>query len=158
MKKKMCLLIVLLCAVIPVLSYASGLPDTVTPSETTNGLSLAMSLSDYVKSYNEVLMGTVPQSDNLFNESDQLYIEAAKTLLTASLTNPSAATIHDAAVYEMDPYGRFCIWFDVTESAAFGTFTRGSYYVFVQGLDPDGMISYVEGYAVLAGDDPGLIQ
>ena len=158
MKKQFISTLVLLLLVCMVTASASAIPQTETSSETTNGLLLIMTLPDYVESYNKALVGTVPPSKNLLNEPDQTYIDAAETLLLDVIANPVAATIHDAAIYEMDPYGRFCVWFDVTESAAFGTFTRGSYYVFAKGLDSDGMITFLDGQSVLQGDDPEQIK
>lgn len=158
MKIKRLFLAVLLAIMMPRLAFATYHADTLTASDSTNGLSRMLSVSDYVEMYNDVLINTVPPGEGLLDAPDKAYIEAAKTLLVSHIPNFSTATINDAAIYSTDPYGRFCVWFDVTESAAFNTFTRGSYYVFVQALKADDRISYLDNNAVLAGDDPASIQ
>lgn len=158
MKSRHLLIAILLIAMVPAFALATDFPDAVAVSDSTNGLSRMMTVSDYVDAYNNVLIATVPPGEGLLDAPDEKYIAAAEMILFASDPNLSLATIHDAQIYRGDPYGRICVWFDVSESVAFGTSTRGSYYVFLQALRADDTFAYLDGAAVLSGDDPAQIQ
>lgn len=144
----MVLAVVLLAGCVPAL--AEGAP--------TNGLLLDMTLGDYIAAYEQALLSTAPPSPYLADAANSVYIDAATNVLKASLPSPSTTIINEADVYAIDPYGRFCVAFDVTETDALGAMTRTAYYLFATGVDAEGTVRYRDGIHLLKGDNADAIK
>lgn len=74
--------------------------------------------------------------------SDEIYIGAAKQIISKSLKNPSSLTVNDAYIYEKDEYGSAIVYLDITSQNGFGGADRDKVYVCVMYVESDGKYQF----------------
>lgn len=82
--------------------------------------------------------------DTLVEESipDEYYFDAAKSIVSERLKNPSTAVCNDVSIYERDDYGRVIVYLDISAQNGYGGYVRYDWWVCITAMDADGRYSY----------------
>lgn len=86
----------------------------------------AIGTEGFLKRLNEKLTASKPSYKTASKED---YINAAKSLISEYLKNPSSAIYNTESLVETDDYGRAIVYLDVSAQNSFGGYVRDTYYV-----------------------------
>lgn len=122
--------------------------ETETKSEVSEKVALTknnikeMNTNEFIELYNESLIDTVSDGEEIYFGTDEEYINAAVTLLNEQLNNPATAQMHEKKIYEKDEYGRAIVYIDVSAQNGFGGWSRYKLYYCINKVTPDGQFGY----------------
>lgn len=97
---------------------------------------------EFITLYNESLLDSADNGEEIYFGTDEEYINAATTLLSQQLKNPSTAQIQEKKIYEKDEYGRAIVYIDVSAQNGLGGWSRYKLYYCINKVTPDGQFGY----------------